>query len=33
MFSVLALFQAYLLFTRRQSKFSVSAGLFTGLTR
>ena len=32
LFTVLALHQAYLLFTRRQLKFAVSAGLFTGLT-
>ena len=32
LFTILALHQAYLLFTRRQLKFAVSAGLFTGLT-
>ncbi|HUQ83429.1 MAG TPA: hypothetical protein VM076_19905 [Gemmatimonadaceae bacterium] len=32
LFTILALHQAHLLFTRRQLKFAVSAGLFAGLT-
>ena len=32
LFTMLALHQAYLLFTRKQMRFAVSAGVFTGLT-
>jgi hypothetical protein len=32
LFSILALHQAYLLFTRRRLRFALTAGLFTGLT-
>jgi hypothetical protein len=32
LFTILALHQAYLLFTRKQLRFAVAAGVFTGLT-
>lgn len=32
LFSIVALHQAYLAFTRRQTRYAVTAGLFTGLT-